>query len=585
MSVARKILVIAALWLLGCGVAHAAQVSPAMAEMVARQYLKVNMGRAVRVTPAGDPVYLTKGPSDLPAYYVFAAEQGGFVIIAGDDRLSPVIGWSPEGEFSMERMPDNLAFWLGMWSDIVDDVRAGRLALQTGAAREWDEVSSGRMQFYASATKQLTTASWDQEYPYNLFCPNGGMAGCVAVATSIIMHYHKWPAAGQGTIPGYNYVGDDGVRHTIEPISLGHDYKWDIMPLTVDGSTPSEAREEVARLIYEAGVMVQASFDRSGTGASSYNVPPGLNTYFGYDASASRYYSYYYTAEEWQELLMRHIDEVGPVYYTASSSSRGAHAMVIDGYSEGRFHINWGWGGRGNGFFTIPDFAVYTDGHSAILNIKPDAGGAIADNLVIDSSDGNGGLTCATSAFAQGEPFDVECFYLVNRSYYDFAGEVALAVKHRDGSMGQILTRNPLTIQPWSGLTYFFTDCIITEDILIGDSVCVWYRSAATPQWTEVHANLRIGDVGEIPIADAYCIAEVSSFDYSAETGLLTVSTKPDAGWVLADAAGASCTDGVTFAEGRLTIDTHQYAKGSYFLTLTKGTDSKTVEFVFGLKR
>jgi hypothetical protein len=47
----------------------------------------------------------------------------------------------------------------------------------------------------------------------------------------------------------------------------------------------------------------------------------------------------------------------------------------------------------------------------------------------------------------------------------------------------------------------------------------------------------------------------------------------------------ASLTAGVTFAEGRLTIDTRQYAKGSYFLTLSKGSDSKTVEFVFGLKK
>lgn len=569
-----------------CSAALAGDVSPAVAEMVARQYLKASLGCAVSVTPVDGVGCPTKGPSGTPDYYVFDAERGGFVIIAGDDRLSPVIGWSPEGEFSLEGMPDNMASWMGMWSDIVGDVRAGRLAPQPGAAREWDDVSSGRTQFYASASRQLTTATWDQEYPYNLFCPDGSMAGCVAVATAIIMHYYKWPAAGQGTIPGYNYVDDSGVRRTIEPISLGHEYKWDIMPLKVDGSAGTEALEEVARLIYEAGVMVRASFNRSGTGASSSNVEPGLATHFGYDASSCRHYAYYFTADEWQQVLCRHIDEVGPVYYTASSNKgNGSHAMVIDGYSEGRFHINWGWGGRGNGFFTMPNFAVYTEGHSAILNIKPDAGGVIPDNVVIDSSDGNGGLTSATTDFKRGEPFNVECYYIVNRSYYPFDGEVALAVKHRDGSMGQMLTRDPLSIEPWRGLSYYFTNCIITEDILVGDGICVWYRSAATPQWTQARANLRIGDVGEIPIADAQGIAEVSSFDFSAETGLLVVSTKPDAQWTLADASGASLTAGVTFAEGRLTIDTRQYASGSYFLTLSKGSDSKTVEFVFGLKK
>ena len=558
--------------------------SPAVAEMVARQYLKTGLGRAVSVTPIEGFGCLTKGLSDAPEYYIFGADRGGFVIVAGDDRLPPVIGWSPEGELPMDRLPDNLASWLGMWRDIVDDVRAGRLASHTGAKREWDEASSGRTNFYASASRQLATARWDQESPYNRYCPDGSMAGCVAVATSIIMHYYKWPAAGQGTIPSYDYVDDRGALRTVAAIPLGHEYNWGIMPLTVDGSTGDEALDEVCRLIYEAGVMVRSTFSPKGTSASSYNVDPGLAAYYGYDAGACRHYAFYYTADEWQQLLCRHIDEVGPIYYTASSGT-SAHAMVIDGYSEGRFHINWGWGGRGNGFFTMPNFAKYTEGHSAILGIKPDAGGGIADNLVIDSSDGNGGLTCATTVFRQGEPFDVECHYLVNRSYYAFDGEISLAVKHRDGTMGQILTQNHLGLEPWTGLSYTFSNCIITEDILIGDSVCVWYRSAANPQWTPLRANLRIGDVGEIPIADAQGIAEVSGFVYTAETGLLEVTTKPDAQWSLADASGASCTAGVTFSDGVLTIDTGQYARGSYFLTLAKGSDSKTVELVFGLKR
>ena len=49
-------------------------------------------------------------------------------------------------------------------------------------------------------------------------------------------------------------------------------------------------------------------------------------------------------------------DEVAagrPVLYTGNTES-GGHAFVCDGYDEsGLFHINWGWGGSGDGYFSL----------------------------------------------------------------------------------------------------------------------------------------------------------------------------------------------------------------------------------------
>ena len=50
-------------------------------------------------------------------FYVFGAENNeGFVIVAGDDRVTPVLGYSHTNGFSAENMPPNLAWWLGEYA-------------------------------------------------------------------------------------------------------------------------------------------------------------------------------------------------------------------------------------------------------------------------------------------------------------------------------------------------------------------------------------------------------------------------------------------------------------------------------------
>ncbi len=588
MSVAKKLLLIAALWLSGCCYLNAAQVKPSVAEAVARQYLKLRTGRFEQVSLLNDLRVLTKGSEENPPYYVYGTRRGGFVIVAGDDRLQPVIGWAPEGSLSGGTVPENMASWLDMWGGIVDDIRSGRLGAQSGASRQWEELYSGRQMLSYNQYNQsrvLETASWDQEAPYNLFCPDGAVAGCVAVTAAIVMRYHRWPQAGSGMLPGYEFTDTDGKNHSVESIPLGHTYGWDNMPLTVDDSTDASALEAVAQLLLETGVMVCSVYGSTATIASADDLYDGLTTYYGYDAGAIRLSHRFYDNDEWCALLIDNINTTGPLIYTASNGTSG-HAFVVDGYSgSNQFHINWGWGGRGNGYFTMPEFARYTESHTALFNIKPDAGGVAPDDLLISSNGASVGLISPETEFRRGEPFEVRCTYFVNASKRPFEGEVALAVKHRDGTIGEILYSDHLTLRPRAGYQMRYSDCIITEAILPGDCICLWYRSAVTPEWTFVHADIESGDAAQIPIADAESLEEATSMVYTASSGMLEITTKPDAEWALLDEWGASSTWGASFEDGLITIDTKQYKKGSYYLTLTKGDDVKTVELVFGSKK
>ena len=58
-----------------------------------------------------------KGQDDSP-YYVFdMAEDGGFVIVSGDDRTRSIIGYTENGNYDENNLPENMKSWLQMVSD------------------------------------------------------------------------------------------------------------------------------------------------------------------------------------------------------------------------------------------------------------------------------------------------------------------------------------------------------------------------------------------------------------------------------------------------------------------------------------
>ena len=54
---------------------------------------------------------------DMGLYYVFnIGQDGGFVIVSGDDRTVPILGYSDEGRFDAARVPANLQAWLDSYA-------------------------------------------------------------------------------------------------------------------------------------------------------------------------------------------------------------------------------------------------------------------------------------------------------------------------------------------------------------------------------------------------------------------------------------------------------------------------------------
>ena len=50
------------------------------------------------------------------AFYIYNYEQSAYVIVSGDDRMKPVLGYSDNGSFITENLPVNILGWLELYN-------------------------------------------------------------------------------------------------------------------------------------------------------------------------------------------------------------------------------------------------------------------------------------------------------------------------------------------------------------------------------------------------------------------------------------------------------------------------------------
>ncbi len=295
-------------------------------------------------------------------YYVFNVKDGeGFVIVAGDDRVRPILAYSTTGSYDPQDVAEGFAFTLQGYSEEIHYVREHNLAATSDIVAEWKRVretgSLNRGRSARAVVGPLCQTVWNQNYPYNSQCPedttgSGGhvYAGCVATAMSQVMKFYDYPERGTGS---YTYYPDGYEAQTADYGNT--DYHFELMPLSLDSTSTEEEIFYIAQLQHHAGIAVDMQYSGHGSGAYSYMVPMALQDHFGYscDDHVANYsfWGWYdsYTSEQWIQMLKEGgLDEGIPLYYDGQDDSgAGGHAFVCDGYDENDyFHFNWGWSGR-----------------------------------------------------------------------------------------------------------------------------------------------------------------------------------------------------------------------------------------------
>ena len=230
----------------------------------------------------------------------------------------------------------------------------------------------------------LIQTKWHQGDPFNSMLPMNGnvrpVTGCGIIAAIQIMKYHNHPVRGNGL--SEQYTIRTGIQ---EPVNLNVIYDWNNMLNTYRRDRrygTEQQRNAVAILAYHVGVAWKRDF--IGMRYSSRNLPLVLTAYFGYDRSIQLHTRVYYDDAVWESMIRQQLDAGLPVLYRGYHPGSD-HSFVVDGYDNiGRFHINWGWGGRSDGWYSLNNLnpgggnRSWFNDQYIITNIKPDAGGVSA---------------------------------------------------------------------------------------------------------------------------------------------------------------------------------------------------------------
>ena len=305
------------------------------------------------------------GSLNSPEFCVFNnVEKEGFVIVSSDDVFGAeglVLGYSDEGEFDYDKLPDNARWLLSQYQEQIEYIRENNIAFDSKTSTKAGDIVVAPL---------LAGVKWNQSYPFNNLCPVDGasksVTGCVATAMALIMWYHKWPLSGTGS-HSYKWKSK-----TLSVDFSKSEYDWSHMPGKYNsGQFGTQDVNAVSRLMYDCGVAVEMEYSAGGSGAYAYQGADAFTKYFKYKTAVYKYR--YGSSKSWDTTLKNELNSRRPVLVAGQSRDEGGHAFVCDGYdSNDYFHFNFGWGGIGDGYFLTSVTGGFSEGQEMIYQIVPD---------------------------------------------------------------------------------------------------------------------------------------------------------------------------------------------------------------------
>lgn len=294
--------------------------------------------------------------SEIPTYYVFnAGQNGGFVIVAADDRARSILAYSLTDSFGLENQPQQIRQWLSVYDEEIARL-ANASSYPESVANTFGPYASSKRSTVASAIEPLLgNIAWNQDGPFNNLCPFDktynqiAPVGCVATAAAQIMKYYNYPEKGYGT---RTYTSQTLMKRLTA--NFGETtYDWANMKDDYNGTYNEVQAEAVATLSYHVGVSCKMDYSVEGSGATAKDIANGLKNYFLYDKNMEYIERTHFNENAWSDFLKAELNERRPILYFGEGPS-GGHAFVCDGYdANGLFHFNWGWGGISNGYYQI----------------------------------------------------------------------------------------------------------------------------------------------------------------------------------------------------------------------------------------
>jgi len=332
--------------------------------------------------------------------YILDLDPKGYIVISVDTDITPIIAYSFRNGFVLEDSPRNIPLHMVTW-----DMQKRLAAIPLFSAEKkqennarWAQYKAGDAGLMQKLTKSRSwpakdkaiyggwlDTQWVQSFPYNMYCPIDPVTvlpcyvGCTATAMAQIVNYWEYPEAvtfTTGMIP----IGDDYVTTTRGIFIDSTTASFSGLDYNGNGVHPTNA--DMGRLSYACGVSVYMDYTSDWSGAWVSDVEPALLDKFGYDSAE--------TVDEWEwdfyDRLEANMKEGRPAELWIVGMGAGlSHAIVCDGYDDiGEYHLNYGWGIMGFGWYSLPDELPYV--YSIVLQAVMDIDPGMEGTIIIEAS-------------------------------------------------------------------------------------------------------------------------------------------------------------------------------------------------------
>lgn len=320
----------------------------------------------------------TYAPQNL--FYIFNfSNDKGFIIIAADDRVDPVLGYSTSNDFDLSKAPASVLSWIENYQKQITGILTYSEEIAHPAWVEYAKTMNYRKRG-TTAVAPLLKTTWSQVANYYELCPKDpvtgklSVTGCVATAMAQTLKYWNYPSSGRGQ-NAYTPPGGFGQLQVDFSKSI---YNYANMP-----AKPTSPSTGIPLLMRDCGYALNTQYSSGASGAevTGRTLPSAekaLVANFGYSNTIASKERRFFSNMDWINLLKAEFAASRVViYYGYNGNTEIGHCFLADGYDANNLmHINWGWAGSCDGYFNVTNLNPsagynYATKDGALFGIQP----------------------------------------------------------------------------------------------------------------------------------------------------------------------------------------------------------------------
>lgn len=203
---------------------------------------------------------------------------------------------------------------------------------------------------YATIEPLLSDIKYNQIQPYNNALPlvdgKECFVGCVPVSVAQVLKYYNYPPYTIADIPSFKTKTVGLAMDSIPKLTR---LDWQNIAPCYDNETSKVKKDAIANLMKIICTSCYTDLNVDASPSCRNNAHKALVDYFAFDKDKLHVIqSNHYSMSQFEDLVYKELSKKRPVLVTSNN-----HAFVCDGYENGLFHANFGWGGSLNGYFDM----------------------------------------------------------------------------------------------------------------------------------------------------------------------------------------------------------------------------------------